>query len=391
MVRRIAVVVSCLLLLYVTTPIYSQQEDSFSQQEDSFRNRVLTSLREALTRYKNLSLQATCHIRFLDKNGLGESNIYLRVKRSGSRVLLSQKEVVDRPGQETRRTQVDFVVEDNGDVQHFQTRLDSSLRQVDYRGPEPDLRISLYSQRLAGKQVVDRDNLFSMMNDAGVALWVVGYAPMLDYLDRATDIQVTQAGGDAEVVAKSEYGRLRLIVSPTNGWLPQTFEVTKDPEHKTTGGSVAVVFNNLVKSVTWTGKVNGFKTDSKGRSSPARIRVNRQTHWKDRPSESIETTIDLQEVIYDPAFVPSDFQTDITAPAGLPVTIKGALNLPYQWDGHAIIPGTSNMPSIPNVNIRFISGSNRWRTLFILFNVLVIVVLFGIFLRKEKRSKPRNQ
>jgi hypothetical protein len=381
-VRRIAVLVGCLFLLFRPVQV-------FSQQETHSQDRVLALLREAISHYKSLDLQATCHMQYpADNKGLGKSTLFLKVRHSGSRALLSEKEVVDQPGQETARMQTDFVVEDNGDVLDFQTGLDSSLKQLDFRKRHSELRICLYSQRLAGKQTVDRDSVYFMLNDAGAAVWVIGYAPVLDYLDRATKIQVAPVGSGAEVLASGAYGRLKLAVSPSSGWLPHSFELTKEPEHITTGGRVADVYKNLVKSIVWTGESKDFRTDSKGRRSPTQIQVHRQTNWKNGPAESIETRIELQKVIFDPTLAASDFQTDITAPAGFAVAIKDAVNLPYRWDGHAIVPGIPDLPPVPNriafEKLKSSSGAKRTRMLLILFNGLALILIVGVVLWKKR-------
>jgi hypothetical protein len=386
-VHRIAVLVGCVFLLFQPVP-------AFSQQEIHSQDRVLALVREALSRYKSLDLQATCHIQFPTDKGLGRSSLFLKLRHSGSSALLSLKDIVDRPGQETPRMQVDFVVEDNGEVLALQTALDSSLKQVAYTQPNSELRICLHSQRVAGKQTVDRDSVYFMLNDAGAVVWVIGYAPVLDILDRATEIQVAPVGSGVEILASGEDGRLRLAVSPSSGWLPQSFELIKEPEHKTTGGRVANVYKNLVKSIVWTGEIKGFKTDSKGRCSPTEIRVHRQTNWKDRPAESIETTIELQKVSFDPTLAASDLQSDITAPDGFRVTIDGAPNLPYRWDGRAAVPGIPDLPrglnDVAYENLKNPSGAKRTQRLMILVNVLVFISTFGAVLwRWRKRGASR--
>lgn len=386
MMRHAVVICGCLLSLSLPMP-------AFAQQSIPSRDRVLLLVREAVSHYTNSDIQATAHIQFSTDAGLSKSSLLIKSRKKGSRALLSVKEVTDRPGQETTRMQMDYIMESNGDVYDFQTKLDSSLKQVDYTESHAELRIALYSQRLAGKQRVDRQTVYDVLNDAGAIVWVIGYAPLLDYLDHATQLEVTPAGDGVQILASGDYGRLRMAVSPSSGWLPRTFELTKEVEHKTINGRVGDVYRNSVRSVVWAGEVGAFTTDANGRHSPGKIDIHRRTNWKDKPVETLGTSIDIEKSVFEPTLVPSDFQTDITAPAGYRVTIMDAVNLPYRWDGRKIEPGTPDLPRVPDQvvyeNLKNLNNSKRSRTLLFVFNILALLSIFGILLWR-RRSGARG-
>ena len=325
-------------LLLLSEPLVAFSQDDAQSDRD-----VLRLLREALSRYDSLDLQASARTEFPDgKGGTAVSTLAIRVKRLGSRALMSTDDVVDRPGAETSRTREEYLVYENGDVLRCQANLDSSLKQVDGRN---GLAFRLDSKRLAEKQELDRKSVYLGLNDAGAALWIVGYAPLLDYLEDASKIEFVRGENGTEILAVGEYGRLKLTVSSSSGWLPQSFEIVKEPGHKTVGGLVADLYGNSVRSIVWTGKADGFTRDSAGRWAPAKMEVQRRTERKEKPAETDRVTIDLEHVTFDPPLTASDFKIGIVAPVGYPVHLIGAAHLLYKWDGQEVVPGIPDMPA----------------------------------------------
>lgn len=364
---------------------------TLAQQSSPPPDRALELMRAAILQFADSDLQAAAHVRFPADNGAGTSSLEIKARRVGPRGLLSIKDVTDRPGQETYRMQLDYILEENGDVLNFQTKLDPALKQVDFTKPRPELRIVLYSQRLAGKQSVDRDSVYQALNDAGVIVWVVGYAPLLEYIEHAKQLAVTPEGDGARIVASGDQGRLSLLVSPTSGWLPRSFELVKEAEHRTIGGRVADVYENSVKSIAWTGELGPFASDADGRRSPVKISVRRQTNWKDKPAEIIETTIDVRKTAFASKLLPADLQTDIVAPPGHRVTVMDAVNLRYRWDGHAVVPGIPDLPRVPadlvEGNRQKSEGPSLSRNWLILLNLLAAIIIFGVVFWKKKNDR----
>lgn len=383
LMRRVGAIVGFLLLLYEPLAAFSQ-EDAQSERD------VLRLLREALSRYDSLDLQASARTQFPDgKGGTAVSTLAISVKRLGSRALMSTNDVVDRPGAETSRMREEFLVYENGDVLRCQAKLDSSLKQVDGRN---GLALRLDSKRLAGTQQLDRKSVYLALNDAGAALWIIGYAPLLDYLDGASKIEVARGASGTEIVAVGEYGRLKLTASSSSGWLPQSFEIVKEPGHKTFGGLVADLYGNSVRSIVWTGKADGFTSDSVGRWVPAKMDVQRRTERKEKPAETDRITIDFEHVTFDPPLTASDFRIGIVAPVGYPVFVIGANHLPYKWDGQAVVPGVPNMPPRLNQQVEYKnlekSGRpNRTLTVLILFNVLLVLIFIVVLWRRRGASR----
>ena len=352
------------------------QSSVYSAESSSPKGEPLILLRESLSNFDHVDLEATVHATLSSSTTATQ---FLRVKRHGSRALISWKEFVDRPGKETWRAQHDACVYGNGDVLQCQVAIDSSLKQVS--GPA-NLALVLNSSRLAKSQEVDAKSVYYGLNDASAALWVIGYQSITDMLKNASSVQLVSRDAGAEVRAFGAYGRLKLVLSAANGWLPQSFELIKDPGHETVRGTVADVYKNSVTFVSWTGKVSDFTVDSAGRWAPARMTVERRTEWKDRPSEPDTTTIEFQRVTFDPALTEADFQTDIAAPVGYPVSIRGADHLPYRWDGVAAVPG------IPDGAGRVEGYRGRGgllQAILICINVALIAIVVFVLIWKKRR------
>jgi len=372
-------------LVFVCQPLVALSQDNAVPEAE-----VLRRVREALSRYDNLDLKATAHIQYPDDNGgVVVSTLDVAVKRLGPRSLISTKNVVDRPGSQPWRMQEEFLVYKNGDVLRCQAPLDADLKQVESRRK---LAIGLHSKRLAGTQEYDPNTVYFALNDAGAALWIVGYAPLLDYLDGASRIEITRSGTRTEILAAGEQGRLRLTTSSSSGWLPQLFEIVKEPEHQTIGGPVASVYQNSVRSVVWTGTVEDFTSDSDGRWAPAKMSIQRRTHWKEKSPEAIDTAILLEQVGFDPPLTESDFHFSIVAPVGYPVNVRGASHLPYRWDGQAAVPGVPESPperaqQVDRKKIEKPGASRRNLPILLMINAVLLVILVLALWRKRVSSR----
>lgn len=372
------------ILLWHTQPSFVLSQEAGQSDGD-----VLRLLREAISRYSSVNLHASARTEFpIGRGKMGVSTIDLGVKRSGSRSLMSIRELVDRPGAEVWRLQQEFLAYENGDILQCQAKLDSSLKQIDKTN---GLSIVLHSKKLAGIQERDRTSMSFALNDVAAALWFIGYMPLLEYLDNAPTIEVTLGENGAVVHSASEYGKLTLTASRDSGWLPASFELVKEPEHKTAGGLVADVYENSVTRVTWTGGAKDFTTDSEGRWAPARMDVHRRTEWRKEPVETIDTAIEIERITFDPQLADSDFQISIVAPVGYAVNIRGAEHLPYKWDGQAAIPGIPDIPprpaGVPYENLRQMGRSNRTLTVLIAINALLISVLLLVVWRTGVTSR----
>jgi len=96
---------------------------------------------------------------------------------------------------------------------------------------------------------------------------------------------------------------------------------------------------------------------------------------------SIDTTIELDRVTYDPPLTESDFNTDIVAPVDYRVTVDGASHLPYKWDGMAAVPGIPVQP-VREFETIAPSGGDR-RMILIAINVALILALVLVLWRKH--------
>lgn len=354
-------------------------------------DQVVGALRESLARFDAVDLTASIHVQSVDHLGSNAETVVestaLRVSRQVQRALISMKSKTDRPAQDSWLMQNDFIVYDNDDVLSCQAGIDLSLAQV--KGVNDDLGFLLYSARLAGEQRLDRQSVYGNLNDSGAALWIIGYAPLSDYLDGPLGPVVNVTEDGAEIEAASAFGLLTAKLSKSHGWLPKSFRIEKNREHKTVGGLVGDVYasetgvgvEQRVTSVTWTGKIDSFVSDDAGRWAPKRMTVTRTTNAGKTLIGSIVTTIDLEQVTFNPSLTELDFHTDIVAPLGYPVTVNNATHLPYKWDGTGAAPGVPIDPQ------RLIEGvaepGNGKRILLILANVALVLVLIVLLWRKR--------
>lgn len=382
MIPRSAFVFGVILLLLSSGAI--------AQQDDRVGREVVSRLFDALARYDKVDLSASIRTRVSigpgTENGPLVEATLLKVKQFRTRSLISMKSKFESPGTDAAFSQNDFILYDSGDVLSCQASLDSSLRQVD--GVTSSLGFLLYSKRLAGKQRLDKRSMFTNLNDAGAALWIVGYAPLRNHIDEASELTITPTDDGAEIHSRSEYGRLSLTLAKSSGWLPRSIQLTKGPEHKTIGGLVRDVYGssgaNPVTSIKWIAEFTDFTRDNDGRYAPKHATVLRQEVSEAGIARSETTTIELDRVIFDPPLTASDFRTEIVAPVDYPVTVNEASHLPFKWDGEAAVPG---VPIDPERIVESLAGSGGGkRTLLIALNVALVLVLALLFWRKRAAS-----
>lgn len=296
---------------------------------------------DALARYNTSDLQATS---VFDRQSPGKvlSKLTFEVKRSGTRSLVSIKEVVQRPGQPVWQGQREAILSADGDVSFRQCTLDEALHQIE--GADSNLGMTLYSERISGESVAANEKLYNQLNDSGAALWIVGYYPLASYLTDATSTSITADGKTMKIEAQSKYGKLKLVTSQASGWLPTSFEITKVPSDLTVGGTIKSIYQEAINSVSWTGTASEFKQNSAGQLSPTAMTITRTTKWKEKPSEVSSTKIEIKELDFSPKFTAADFQPTIKIPKGYPVVISGMTKQPYQWDGSKIVLATKPSP-----------------------------------------------
>lgn len=375
---RYTIAIASVLLLPLAAP-----------SEEIDRQEIVRQVREALARYENVALQAIVRTHN-EADGGEKAELFhrkseLEVKRLGLLSFISIKSVTNRPEKEPWSMRNDFIVSENGDVLSFQAPIDTSFRQI--VSQTKGLGIQLDSARLAGSQKLNRESVWSVLNDAGIALWVIGYAPLIDYINGAPKLTVVPNDTGAEIRGTSDQGRFQLLVSSSNGWLPQSFEIVKEGEHRTVGGIVDKVYEGTVAFDSWTGTVEGFDKLPDGRWAPTRMDVRRRTNFKDKPTKTLDTKIEFERMTYDPPLQQSDFQTDIVVPLGFSVSVAGAEHLPFRWNGKAVVPGLPERSNGPNRRgDAFADSGGGVRTLLIVFNVLLVLILFRL-LRKKRMTK----
>lgn len=342
---------------------------------------VVAQLSEAIKAFNRIDLKASVHIEVL--KGISDGDLpasedsILTIKRLDDRALVSRKSKYTRRGSEPIFTQNDLVLYDNGDVLNCQADLDQSLRQRD--GITDNLMFMLYSKRIAAVQKIDATSMYNYLNDSGVALWIIGYAPLHAYLDLG-NLDVKTADNGAEITSRSKNGVLSLTLSKKYGWLPVSFRLVKAPGDSTVGGLVGDVYGNGIKDVTWTGDLADFKSDGAGHWFPQRMNVSRTTSFFSGRTGVTTTAITLEKLEYNPHLTESDFRTSIVAPVGFPVTVAGATHLPYQWDGKMVIPGAPELPTRSPI----VNGSSgpaiRWGL--IALNAILVVVVMILLWKK---------
>jgi len=362
-----------------------------AEDDHFFQVKVLSHLRQALQQYDSVDLTATVNVPFA-----GSTNpeippfvrdTVVRIRRLGPRALISMKHKTVRPGKDPWLMQNDAIVFDNGDVLSCQASLDSSLRPV--KSIDDNLSFILCSERLAGTQERDSRTVYYGLNDYGAVLWFIGYAPLLDYIDEASELTIKQTDDGAEIYATSPYGHLTLSLSNSHGWLPQSLKIVKEPEHQLMDKRIRDLevqqsvdgSEDSIESIAWTVEVGSFTRNVDDRWAPSQMAVTRNTTYSSA-LQTIKATIDFEYVRFDPPLTKSDFRTDIVAPAGYRVTVNDANHLKYIWDGEKPVPGEPISREVLVAQLES-ARERKQRTLLIAVNVAIVSALVFFVWRKR--------
>jgi hypothetical protein len=312
---------------------------------------VLRWVGNAISRYDNVDLKASVCVTHPQQSSLGQENVDLHVKRWAKRMLLSMKRTYVGSERNCPPKQLDFIVFGNGDVLDLQTSIDSSSNQI--TGPDGGLTAILHSKRLGGANVRDAKRTLFTLNEGGVAIWVVGFSPLVEYFDSASDVKIDRAAKDLEesevaIVASSGLGSLRMIVSKSTGWLPRWYEVVKRGADRYMEKPLAEEVPQA-EQITWTGNVREWATDEDGNSTPRLVEVVLDCRNKDRTNLIYNTKVHVQSVVFDSPFDEEELKSDIVVPKRFRISISGASHLHYMWDGHSAVSGVPDLLDIRNL------------------------------------------
>ena len=261
---------------------------------------VIGLLRHAVSRYDSVEFTASAHRRSSGSEaieaGPTSSDQQMLFRRVGPRILYSKKHKQMRPDREVPSFwQSDTIVYENGDVQTIFTPLDSSFQQIP--GESSDLRLILYSKHLAGTQKRDRDSVSKLPMEFGSIVWTMGDFHVLEYIDNATELAITQDAAGATINIETQFGDLELLLSKSHGWLPQTFKVVSNPEHRFVDGKLLreVFAQGSIQflSRVWEGEVKEFATDKNGDWFAKEIGFTCRSKYRNHPEglTSVETKV----------------------------------------------------------------------------------------------------
>jgi hypothetical protein len=360
-------------------------------KERSTDKEVIDRLRQALSRYDNVEFTALAQTRSSGSDGSSRGETFterhMLFRHAGSRVLSSVKWKFVSPAKELPSYwQSDAIVHESGDVQSLFAPLDSLYQHV--QGDSRSTRLILYSERLAGVQQRNRESVLRMPTEFGPVVWNIGGFGLLEHLDSAASLSIKHFQDRALLNLESELGSLELSLSNRYGWLPQAFKLVTKPEHITVGGTLRDVFAEgsiEVLSRVWEGEVKEFATDRRGQWYAKEIRFSRISRHRNHPEgvTAIETRV--EDLGFTPVLRDKDFRSDIVVPVGHMVSIDGASHLPYRWDGKKAVP---DVPVWWEGNaIGNLSDRPGTRVLLIVFNVLLLLIVSLILLRRHQAKR----
>lgn len=320
-------------------------------------------------------------------------NVSLQIRRDGEQFLISLRKETLRDGMSPWRLQHDFVGYSDASIAGLQVPFDDDWSQVVDSRP----LISYWSKEVAGVQDVETTTAFNKLDHYGCAVWWIGRTPLAQYMAPDAKIHVSSVGdNDAIITAESSFGVIALEVSRAHGWLPKKYKVTKFPESLCAKGTIQEWFSPpadsanavypagdipvdeiavpVVKSVTWEGTASDFLADDRGNWSPRKIVVTQTINYRGGSPRIIESSINIENLDFNPSFEEDDFRRDLTIPVNSRVTVRGAEHLPFKWDGAKPVPGLPDRPPSTKREIAPLAGASN-RALLIGVNIAIVIVL----------------
>ena len=303
------------------------------------------------------------------------------------------------------RIQNDAMTYSDGSVVGLQAGLNESWKQVE--GDDSKQGIVYWSKQVAGTQRVDHASVPIKLGHYQIILWWIGQTPMARYLaSGATITESPLSDGTVRIVAKGPYGEAILEASPSDGWLPRKFRITKRLDDLCIDGTVrqwlapepqSPTVTDVyppgeeperqpppptVQSITWEGTAEGFTSDDQGRWFARRISVTQTIHYQGRPPAVLTATVDIDSLKFDPKFTADDFRSDLVFPVNAAVTVRGAEHLPFKWDGTKPVPGIPARQPLAKSSAPPLAAAGQGMSVWLVgVNVLLILALAWLVIR----------
>lgn len=362
------------VLLAATCTISTTQ----GQESSGADQRPLEMLQSALSTFSTLDLRALAMSTRYDAKGaqvsVQESRI--AVVRNQSRARISIKRQFKRTGKEFSRSQNDYITLEDGSILNVQSGLDAALEQID--GQDHNFGLLYYNKELSGQpQDYDPSSIYAILDNAAIVVWNLGLSTIQDQVRASQATKVSQNAKEWEISARGRFGELQLSLSAESGWLPTRFRLTKNSEDDALGGkNVTQAYGAEVTRVVWAGSASGFQKDQEGRWRPALIDIVNEVYSRQALLRRTVTRCVLEEVAFDPPLSDGDFEPRVRVPEGTKVTIDGATQLPYIWDGRGVVPGAPELPEFDQAieASELVAGASS-RGLLIVLNIIVVAVL----------------
>jgi len=301
----------------------------------------------------------------------------LLFRRSGQKALLS--ETVKVLGTPPAYLHTDYIFT-NGDLLQIQATLDERREQVK---SNDELAVLLHSERLAGRpERKDIPSVLAALNDSGLIFGVLGGHSLPAYLSASARITQSAEGAFVRLDSVSSLGHLTVSLDPGYGYLPRKLLLVKagtDSMGERSVGEIRMAGDGKrwpagsVRQLTWTAE-NIALANSSGVPYIKQVRLERKTFSEAGPVVTLTTDAEVTEAQFKPVFGEVAFTTTIAIPNHFDVTIVGAQQLPYEWNGSDVVP------SVARVTGSGEAATGFGRPFLIVANVLLVLAIAAYLL-----------
>ncbi len=299
----------------------------------------------------------------------------------------------------------EYQIRPDGSVISVQALFDTNGKQMPPDGGG-NLMVLLSDPRLAVNDLMvrDRQAVYNAMQECGTAIWVIGMASLESYLP--TDTSGSNIGmREVSLTAQGILGRVEVEVSPEHGWLPRRFAVQKEADSRIGNESVATFF--VIKNapsdvvvpkgapafqpsalhatkIEWRGQVLAYKEAASGVFYASEISILKTTVFSTGAVNTVQSHIVAEEIT---GVTDASCNLSYSVPDGYRVSVDGARQLPYLWDGGRAVPGIPELPITSEYQAVVVRGNSR--VSLVVINAVGFVVLSALLfhhLRNRNKS-----
>jgi len=379
-------------------------ELEISPERDSNRIQAARSITfDLLMRAKKRRLQSKAAVTFpilsAGKPAHAHREMLVKYEPFNDEVLLTTSRALEGTSDDIRQVH-EHKIESTGRILTAQAYFDAVGVQIKGH-QERQLGLLLSDRsRVKGKTPVRSADQLYEFDGIGFPFGYLAGTELNSYLSEQAETSMRQEGETFFLTSVSELGVIDLEISAMHDGYPSRFEVIKkstdrfgdDIAGNYTLNQIAETGRALnasdrrkfeIQEIHWKVEVDRFERTRANESFPAQYRYSRTIKYSGGNLSELSSVVSVSEL---PESTAEDARFTFDIPVGEPVTLRGAPQLPFIWDGTDAVPAP---PKLSEMQTRIAEGRSTSRTWLLVINGALLVIAPMVYFKFRDKSGER--